>query len=97
MALTQIENDGPAISVVIPCRNEAAHIKACVTSVLLQEAPPGGFEVIVADGESNDGTREILEATVRGIDSSRARRRQHQAPLADRQLNELARKPRGND
>ena len=62
MALTQIENDGPAISVVIPCRNEAAHIKTCVTSVLLQEAPPGGFEVIVADGESNDGTREILDS-----------------------------------
>jgi len=28
---------------------------------LRQEAPPGGFEVIVADGMSDDGTQEILQ------------------------------------
>lgn len=45
---------------MIPCRNEAAHIEACLTAVLNQHAPDGGFEVIVADGMSDDGTREIL-------------------------------------
>ena len=48
------------VSIVIPCRNEKDHIEACLRSILAQEAPPGGFEIIVADGMSDDGTREIL-------------------------------------
>jgi len=32
-----------------------------VRSILRQELPEGGFEVIVADGMSDDGTREILQ------------------------------------
>jgi glycosyltransferase involved in cell wall biosynthesis len=51
----------PTVSVVIPCRNEKDHIEACVRSMLAQQPPAGGFEVIVADGMSDDGTREILE------------------------------------
>ncbi len=50
----------PRVSIIIPCRNEVAHITSCVCSILEQEPPPGGFEVIVADGMSDDGTREIL-------------------------------------
>lgn len=49
------------LSVVIPCRNERHHIEVCIRSVLAQDRPPGGLEVIVADGLSNDGTREILD------------------------------------
>jgi glycosyltransferase involved in cell wall biosynthesis len=51
----------PLVSIVIPCRNEREHIEGSVRSVLRQECPPEGFEVIVADGMSDDGTREILE------------------------------------
>jgi glycosyltransferase involved in cell wall biosynthesis len=50
----------PLVSVVVPCRNESEHIETCVRSILAQDLPPGGFEVIVADGMSDDGTREIL-------------------------------------
>jgi succinoglycan biosynthesis protein ExoA len=50
----------PLASVVIPCRNEKDHIVGCVRSMLSQESPEGEFEVIVADGLSNDGTRELL-------------------------------------
>ncbi len=52
--------EGPRVSVVVPCRNEVRHIEACLRSVLAFEPPPGGFEVIVADGMSDDGTREVL-------------------------------------
>jgi len=58
---TEMNDPPPAISVVIPCRNERDHIEECLRSVLAQEVVPGGFEVIVADGMSDDGTREILE------------------------------------
>jgi glycosyltransferase involved in cell wall biosynthesis len=50
----------PLISVVIPCRNEKAHISDCLLSIFEQLDVPGGFEVLVADGMSDDGTREIL-------------------------------------
>jgi glycosyltransferase involved in cell wall biosynthesis len=51
----------PKVSVIVPCRNEANHIANCVAGLLALEAPAGGFEVVVADGQSDDGTRKILE------------------------------------
>lgn len=50
----------PTVSIVVPCRNEKEHIEKALRSILAQEPPPCGFEVIVADGMSNDGTRAIL-------------------------------------
>jgi succinoglycan biosynthesis protein ExoA len=55
------EDASPAVSIVVPCRNERDQIETCVRSILAQEPPTGGFEIIVADGMSDDGTREILE------------------------------------
>lgn len=49
------------LSVIIPCRNERKHIEVCVRSLLRQDPPPGGLEVLVVDGLSEDGTRDILE------------------------------------
>jgi len=50
----------PAVSVVVPCRNEKSGIEECLRSILAQQPPPGDFEIIVADGMSDDGTRETL-------------------------------------
>lgn len=50
---------GPRVSIILACRNEAAHLEPCLRSILAQEKPPGGFELIVADGMSDDGTRLI--------------------------------------
>jgi len=49
----------PAVSVVIPCFNEAKHIESCLESVLGFESE-FDFEVIVVEGMSTDGTRDIL-------------------------------------
>ena len=54
------EGKPPRVSVVIPCRNERAHIEGCVRDLFAQEPVPGGIEVLVADGRSDDGTREHL-------------------------------------
>src|SRR5436190_20273870 len=54
------QSASPYVSVVVPCRNELGFIQACLESILNQESPEGGFEVIVADGKSSDGTREFL-------------------------------------
>jgi glycosyltransferase involved in cell wall biosynthesis len=51
----------PRVSVVIPCRNERTGIEAALHSILRQESPVGGYEVIVADAMSDDGTRDVLQ------------------------------------
>jgi len=55
----------PMVSVVVPCRNEKDHIEAAVRSFLAQEYE-GRLEVIVADGESDDGTRALIEDLATG-------------------------------
>jgi hypothetical protein len=57
------EPDGPRVSVVIPCLNEADNIEQCVTTaraVLARHGIPG--EVIVADNASEDGSAELATA-----------------------------------
>jgi len=57
------------LSVIVPCRNEAAHIDAFVASVLAQRLPADTtLEVVVADGRSDDGTRARL-ATLAAADA----------------------------
>ncbi len=48
------------VSVIIPVRNEAPFIEATIDSVLAQDYQ-GHIEVVVADGMSTDGTRDILD------------------------------------
>lgn len=48
------------VSIISPCRNEAAHIDAYVEAVLSQECRGFELEVLVADGLSNDGTLDKL-------------------------------------
>lgn len=51
----------PPVSVLLPIYNEIAFIDECLESLWAQDYD-GGVEVIVADGRSDDGTRERLEA-----------------------------------
>ena len=49
-------------TVIIPARNEAANIKACVDSILAQDYPMDAFEIIVIDDFSDDDTAFIVNA-----------------------------------
>lgn len=50
------------VSVIVPCRNERGHIEPFCASAAAQRLPPGWtLEVVVADGMSDDGTREALQ------------------------------------
>lgn len=50
------------VSVVIPCRNEARTLRACLDALAAQDFPRDRFEVIVVDGGSTDGSRDIAQA-----------------------------------
>lgn len=52
----------PRVSVVIPCLNEGQTIGWCLDSILASDYSQEQLEIIVADGGSTDGTREIVQA-----------------------------------
>lgn len=52
----------PRVSVVIPVRNEAAFIESNLEALRSQDYPLDRLEVVIADGRSEDATREIVGA-----------------------------------
>ncbi|HEX4647053.1 MAG TPA: glycosyltransferase family 2 protein [Verrucomicrobiae bacterium] len=58
-------NYHPLVSIVLPCRNEQGRIQDSLESILKQEPPEGGVEILVADGMSTDGTNEYLQQMAR--------------------------------
>ncbi len=57
----------PFVSVVMPIRNEKGYIEQGIAALLEQDYPGDRFEIIVADGMSDDGTREILARLVEQV------------------------------
>ena len=55
-----MKNNQPFVSILIPIRNEAAYIERCLAAVIAQDYPAPQIEILVADGMSDDGTREIV-------------------------------------
>ena len=50
----------PFISIVIPVRNEERFIKETIRQIIEQDYPSDQFEVLIADGMSEDQTRQIV-------------------------------------
>jgi succinoglycan biosynthesis protein ExoA len=52
----------PFVSIIIPCYNEQATIGFLLDAILAQTYPRPQMEVVIADGLSQDGTLEMIEA-----------------------------------
>jgi len=50
------------VNIVIPCRNERVYIAPCIQSILDSRYPNDLLEILVCDGMSDDGTREIIQS-----------------------------------
>lgn len=50
----------PFVSVLLPIRNEEKSIERCLQSVFDQDYPADRMEIIIADGRSEDQTREVI-------------------------------------
>lgn len=59
---TMSERKLPYVSIIMPVRNEADFIDRSLKAVLAQDYPSQLLEVIIADGMSIDGTRELLSS-----------------------------------
>jgi succinoglycan biosynthesis protein ExoA len=51
----------PLVSIVVPIRNEEAHIGACLGSLVAQDYPADLMEIIVIDGCSEDRTVDVVD------------------------------------
>jgi glycosyltransferase involved in cell wall biosynthesis len=89
-----MDNNEPLVSIVVPCRNERDHIETALKSILAQERSAGNFEVVVADGMSDDGTREILLRLA--LADSRIRIIDNQSRIVSTGLNAAIREARGS-
>jgi glycosyltransferase involved in cell wall biosynthesis len=50
----------PLVSIVVPCRNEVKYIRPLLDSILANEYPHDRLEVLIVDGMSDDGTRDVI-------------------------------------
>jgi glycosyltransferase involved in cell wall biosynthesis len=53
------DGTSPRVTLIVPMRNEEAHIAACLRSIIGQDVPPKDIEVLVYDGGSSDRSRAI--------------------------------------
>lgn len=54
--------EAKCVSVIVPCRNEIRYLEAFCAGVWRQRLPAGWtLQLVVADGQSDDGTRELLQ------------------------------------
>jgi glycosyltransferase involved in cell wall biosynthesis len=72
----------PAVSIIIPCRNEANYIAKNIDAILNQDYE-GELEVLIVDGMSDDGTREIVNQ----YDDQRVRLIDNEAKFTPHALN----------
>jgi len=49
-------------SIIIPCRNEEKFIGKCLDSIVMQDYPKDKLEILVVDGMSDDGTKQIVNS-----------------------------------
>ncbi|HET8539102.1 MAG TPA: glycosyltransferase family 2 protein [Anaeromyxobacter sp.] len=66
-AMLRLDDDPPArlprVTAVVPCRDEAGGVEACVRSLLAQDLP--GLRVVAVDDRSTDATGAILDRVAR--------------------------------
>jgi glycosyltransferase involved in cell wall biosynthesis len=55
----------PEVSVIAPCRNEAGFVRQAIHSILENDYPVDRLEILVVDGMSTDGTRQIVQEIAR--------------------------------
>ena len=54
------ESGHSSVSIIVPCYNEAGTITGLLQSITAQTYPTEHLEIIVVDGRSTDGTRELV-------------------------------------
>jgi glycosyltransferase involved in cell wall biosynthesis len=76
----------PQVTVILPIRNEARYIAQCLDAVLAQTYPRECLEILIVDGMSDDGTREIVNGIIAKISNLQSPISNLQSPISNLQL-----------
>ena len=68
MSEARLNPEVPFVSILMPLRNEAAYVERCFKAIFSQTYPHDHMEILVADGESSDGTAEKIIALSHAAD-----------------------------
>jgi glycosyltransferase involved in cell wall biosynthesis len=83
-----------AVSIIVPCRNEAAFIDSFLQSLLRQTGADKIGEILIADGMSDDGTRDNITSWM--TDNTRIRVIDNPEGIVSTGLNRAIKAARGN-
>ncbi|MFH1478213.1 MAG: glycosyltransferase [Candidatus Omnitrophota bacterium] len=61
------EGDHPSVSILVPCHNEASFVKEKVKNLEALDYPKDKLKIIFLDGNSNDGTFDILSEEIKDL------------------------------
>lgn len=68
VASRRIRSEMVLVTIVIPCFQECDFIRSCLESVIAFELPPETTtEILVVDGMSSDGTREVIDDLAKAV------------------------------
>jgi len=59
-----VKRNEPFVSVIVPTRNHARALQTAVASIVAQDYPAAGFEILIVDNGSTDDTRSISEKAI---------------------------------
>lgn len=57
---SEVPSHWPLVSLIVPCLDERNHIASLLDALASQDYPDGRLEILIVDGGSCDGTREIV-------------------------------------
>ena len=86
----------PYVSLIVPIRNEVRHIGRFIDDVMKQDYPIDRLEIIIADGMSDDGTREELKRVVANECGKSIKVIENPKKIVSTGLNDAIRKASGN-
>ena len=67
--IPEVKDPLPHISVVIPFRNEEAHLPALIKALLGQDYPSNRFEVILIDDHSSDQSTQLVSSQIGNVNN----------------------------
>ncbi|MFM8320012.1 MAG: glycosyltransferase family 2 protein, partial [Chloroflexota bacterium] len=63
-SITENNHQDPKVSLLVAMRDEAGYISHCLRSLMHQDYPADRLEVLIYDGESEDGSWDIAESLI---------------------------------
>ena len=85
--MSEVLHNGAQVAVIIPVRNRSDFLKDCLSSLVKQDFPIGGCEVIVCDDHSEENLEAVVQVFRPHLPTLKLLRQQdHRGPATARNM-----------